>query len=107
MLGWDQYGFDKKCQTRYTELVFLQLVGSAGYVVHSGAFGARNVDALFFMLRWARCGLHKWRARTRYGGLCFYSRWDLWVALCILVRPWCEMSMHYFSCLGGPSEVSI
>jgi hypothetical protein len=48
MLRWDRYGFDKKrVRTRYGELVFLHLVGSAGHVVHSGA---RNIDALFFML---------------------------------------------------------
>jgi hypothetical protein len=23
------------------------------------------------------------------------------------VRPWCEMSTHHFSCLGGLCEVSI
>jgi hypothetical protein len=36
MLGWDQYGFDKKLAgTRYANLV-----GFAGHVVHSGVTGA-------------------------------------------------------------------
>jgi hypothetical protein len=41
MLGWDQYGILKKCAgTRYAELMFLHLSGSAGHVVHSNASGA-------------------------------------------------------------------
>jgi hypothetical protein len=41
MVGWDRYGFDKKCPTTsYAELVFLHLVGYAGHVVHSDATGA-------------------------------------------------------------------
>jgi hypothetical protein len=36
MLGWDQYGFDKKrFRTRCAKLVFLHLMESAGHVVHS------------------------------------------------------------------------
>jgi hypothetical protein len=52
MLGWDRYGFDKKrAETRYRDLVFLHPVRSAGHVVHFGATGELNVDALFFMLQ--------------------------------------------------------
>jgi hypothetical protein len=51
MLGWDRYGFHKKhTRTHYTELVFLHTVEYAGDIVHSGVFGVRNIDALFFML---------------------------------------------------------
>jgi hypothetical protein len=37
----------------YVELVFLHPVGFVGHVVHSGASSMQNVNALFFMLRWA------------------------------------------------------
>jgi hypothetical protein len=40
-LGGTIYGFNKNLTaTRYTELLFLHLVGSACHVVHSGAFRA-------------------------------------------------------------------
>jgi hypothetical protein len=42
-----------------------------GHVVHSGASRARNIDTLFFMLKWAQCGFHKKRARTCYNKLVF------------------------------------
>jgi hypothetical protein len=42
MLGWDQYGFDKKHLTSYAEFVFLHLEGSMGHIVHSGATEVRN-----------------------------------------------------------------
>jgi hypothetical protein len=32
---------------------------SAGHVVHSGASGARNVNALFLKFRWPWYGFHK------------------------------------------------
>jgi hypothetical protein len=52
MLSWARYGFYKKrVRICYVNLVFLHLVGSADHIIHSGALGARNIDALFLMLR--------------------------------------------------------
>jgi hypothetical protein len=39
--------------------------------VHFGASGAENVEALFFVLRCARCGFDKKRAGTHYTELVF------------------------------------
>jgi hypothetical protein len=41
-------------------------MGSVGHVVHYGASRPLNVDALLFLLEWARHGFHKKRAGTRY-----------------------------------------
>jgi hypothetical protein len=46
--------------------VFLHLVRTVGHVVHFGASGPPNVDALFFLLSWGRCGFHK-----KHSGTCF------------------------------------
>jgi hypothetical protein len=45
--------------------------------------------------------------RTHYTKLVFLPPMGLRVTKCILVRPGPEMSMHYFSCSGGPDAISI
>jgi hypothetical protein len=47
-------------------LCFLHPVESTGNVVQSGVPGLRNVDTLFFMLRWDMYGFHEKRDGTRY-----------------------------------------
>jgi hypothetical protein len=69
--------------------------------LHSYASGARNADALFFMLMWERYGFDKNASGHVMPNLCFRILWDLWVTYCILVRPRCETLTHYFSCFGG------
>jgi hypothetical protein len=74
MIGWawKALAFDRKhTRTHYAELVFLHLVRFVSDVVHSGASGVENIDALFFMLRWPPCGLHKKYVVTRYTNLVF------------------------------------
>jgi hypothetical protein len=74
-LGWDRCGIDKKrTGTRYTELLFLYLVGYAGHVVQSGASGPRNIDTLFFML-----GTNSLKSAPKHVtlNLCFCIQWDL------------------------------
>jgi hypothetical protein len=62
----------QKCVgTRFVKHVFLRPVVSMDHVVHSGASGVWNMDALFFMHEWARCGSHKMRTGTRYIELVF------------------------------------
>jgi hypothetical protein len=51
--------------------VFLHPVGFARHIMHSGASGAQNVDALFFKLGWDWYGFDKKRAGTHYTELVF------------------------------------
>jgi hypothetical protein len=62
----------KSVKTHYAELVFLHPMGSTSHVVHSGASGVSNVDAIFFMLRWDRCGFHEKCTGTCYTELVFF-----------------------------------
>jgi hypothetical protein len=79
MLGWAHSVFHKKrARTHYAKLVFLHMVGSVGYVVHSDASAPRNIQTPFFMLRWIRCDFRQKRVRTCYAELVFCIRCDLW-----------------------------
>jgi hypothetical protein len=80
ILWWVWCGLHKKHPgTRYAELVFLHLVGSAGHVVHFGASGMRNMIALFFMLSRDRYRFDKKCAGTPYAEFVFFQPVNLQV----------------------------
>jgi hypothetical protein len=69
---WARCSLNKtRAEAHYAEVVLLNMVGSAGHVMHSIASSARNIDALYFMLRWPRCGFHKKRIGKHYTELVF------------------------------------
>jgi hypothetical protein len=96
----------KRTGTRYAELVFLFLVGSVGHAEHCGTSRARNIDALFFLIWWARSGFKKSTPGLVTPNMCFSRHFDLRVTLSIPVRPGRETSTHYFSDSGCPGAVS-
>jgi hypothetical protein len=97
-----RYVFDKKhVGTHYAELVFLHQVRHADHVVHSGASGARNVDARFFMLGWARYGFRKKHAETRYFTVVFLHLVESTGHIVHFGAVGRETLTHYFSCSGG------
>jgi hypothetical protein len=61
----------KRTGTHYAEHVFLHPVGYLVHVVHSGASGAGNVEALFFWLGWDRYEYDKKCAGHVTPKLCF------------------------------------
>jgi hypothetical protein len=70
MLGRDRCGFHEQCVgARYAEHTFFHPMVSEGHKLHSGVSEPRNIDMLFFMLRWAQYEFYKMCVGTRYVAL--------------------------------------
>jgi hypothetical protein len=59
-------------------LCFFLSAGYVGHVVHSGASGSRNVDALFFRFGRDQYITHKIALEHVTLNMCFYIQRDLW-----------------------------
>jgi hypothetical protein len=78
MLGWHQHELHKKCtEICYVELVFSHLVECTSHVVHSGASGAQNMNALFSCLGGSSTDSTKSVVGHIMWNVCFLIRWDL------------------------------
>jgi hypothetical protein len=90
MLGLDWYRFNKKCAgTIYAELAFVDPVGSAGHVVHYGAFGDMNHRSTIFH---ARVGLVRNLQKARQDPL---------RQTCVFASGWICGSHSAFRCVWG------
>jgi hypothetical protein len=88
MLGQARCSFHKEhARTRYAKLVFLHLIGSAGHVVHSGA---RNVDVVFFILRWDQYRYDKKVHRDTLHRTCVFASGGICGSRCTF---WCIRGM--------------
>jgi hypothetical protein len=107
--------------TLYADLVFLHLVALVGHVVRSSVSGAWNIDAIFFMLRWAWCNFHKKHTIKCYAEHVFFISGEICEtrsAFHVFLHPVGSAShvvsygapahktlTNYLSCLGGPDAV--
>jgi hypothetical protein len=73
-----------------------------GHIVYSSASEVRNVDAPFFMLRWARCGFQKSAPGHTTSNLCFCIWWDLQITQCIPMHPGVKHHHTIFHGRVGP-----
>jgi hypothetical protein len=103
---------ERHARIRYTEVVFLHPVGSTGHVVHSGASGTRNVNALFFMLEWDRYGFHIKCPGKKCQRIIFHAgvglvripqkaRWDTLCRTCVFATGGISGSLTAFWCVWG------
>jgi hypothetical protein len=74
ILGWDQYGFHKKCSGA-SELMFMHPVGSAGHVVHSQASKVRNLVHYFSFS--GGTSTDSTKSVPVCSNLCLCIQWDL------------------------------
>jgi hypothetical protein len=82
----------KHTGTRYAKFLVLHLVGAAGHVVHSGASGVQNIDALLFMLGWDWYGFEK------------KARWDMLIRTCVFASDRICGSPNPFRCLRDAKQ---
>jgi hypothetical protein len=75
--------------------------------VNSGASEPRNISALFFMHGWYWYGFGQKRTGTSYAELLFLHPVGSMSQVVYFGASGHETSTHYFSCMGGPTAVSI
>jgi hypothetical protein len=97
----------KACQDTLRQTSVFHLVAHAGHVVHFVAFGLQNINALFVMLGWARCGFHKKCTGTRYAELVLLHPLGYVGHVVNSGASGPQNITHYFMCSGGTDVVSM